>query len=259
MTFIVFNGILTLFFFSSLAFGNFSYFLFGFFGKVGFFPFFLFYFTLFSSSSFIFFFVDSLNKLSYFFIFDIFCFRLCFQYFLLLFFSFLSNFLILIVYIKNIISTKHILIVSSFIQLHFVAALLILSNLLFILSYLSLYSIGSFGLIFLCLSSLSTISISHFSFLFSSLAPLNNLTFLFLYYLLSLALQVSLPYSHSSPFFFNFFPYLNSLNASFIVIIDTFPNLTLSLSILSYHSINSLLLSFLSFSGFLSTFSSPAQ
>jgi len=222
--YIILNGILTVCLVISLTFGNHSLYIFGIFGKFGFFPLFMYYYILFSLSSYLFLLVDCINKLSYFLILSLFEFRLCLEYlqYVYVFFSIFMNILLLIVYIKNMISSKHLIIISSFLQLNLVIALSILSTLVYIFTILSLYTIGSLGLIVLCLVSLTLISISYFNFLYDSIFPSNIVGLLkFLYVLLLFA---SLPiYS----FFFKFFSlillssiqYLYSFSFGFILLL----------------------------------------
>ena len=200
--FICMNGILSILLLCSMCYGFVMYYVYGLYGKFGFFPFFILYFIVLSSCCLLYFYFDCYNKLCYWLMLDIICFKLCNSYFqsLILFLFIIFNFVILIVYIKNIISIKHILIVSSFIQLHFVVALVIITCFMFIFSYISLYSIASFVLIWFSLFCFSNITISSFSFLFDNLYSINNLHFIFI-----LQLLVLFGFVPSFSFFFKFF------------------------------------------------------
>jgi hypothetical protein len=97
----------------------------------------------------------------------------------------------------------------------------------------------------------------YFSLLRLSFLALFILVLLLLFYKSFNSILVSLPYSSISPFFLNFLPYLSSLAFGFNHSIETFGHRGLTLSIhttfsLSCFSLNSILLSFLSLSGFLS-------
>ena len=140
--YLILNGILSISLILGLLLSNSLFFILACFGKIGYFPFLLVLASLWYSSSYLFLMIDLINKWAYFGSFLV-IFHL---YILLNSFSYwftLIHFLILMFFIKLILTIKHLILISSLINYLFIILLILLDHYLFSFSYLSYYSITS--------------------------------------------------------------------------------------------------------------------
>ena len=145
--YLILNGILSIWLILGNILSNSLFFLLGCFGKIGYFPFFLVLASLWYVSSYVFLMFDLINKWAYFGSFLV-------IFHLSIFFNSFSdwfivlNFLMIIFFIKLILSIKHLILISSLINFLFIILLILVDDSLFCFCFLSFYSIGTLLIIY---------------------------------------------------------------------------------------------------------------
>ena len=147
--YLIFNGILGIWLILGILLCNSLLIILGCFGKIGYFPFFLLLFYLWYCSSYLYLMFDLINKWailgSFIFIIHL---SMNFGYWFVL-----VNFLVIIFFIKFVLSIKHLILISSLINFLFIIILILVEDELFSFSFLSFYSITTIILLFVIMWS----------------------------------------------------------------------------------------------------------